>query len=58
MQAAKIAQLEKQIQTLESDKTELAAQRDSAVKEVEGIVHQQPDFLSLIQQIINMALLS
>ncbi len=57
MQAAKIAQLEKQIQTLESDKAGLAAQRDSAVNEVEGMVSQQPDFLSLMQQIINMALL-
>nr|CAE03811.2 OSJNBa0027H09.11 [Oryza sativa Japonica Group]CAE76082.1 B1340F09.20 [Oryza sativa Japonica Group] len=35
VQAAKIAQLEKRIQTLESDKAELAAQRDSALKEVE-----------------------
>ncbi len=58
MQAAKIAQLEKRIQTLESHKAELAAQRDSALKEVEGIVSQQPEFLSLMQQIIDMALLS
>lgn len=45
MQAAKITQLEKQIQTLENDKAELATQRDSALKEVEGIVDQYPDFL-------------
>jgi proline racemase len=57
VQAAKIAQLEKRIQTLESDKAELATQRDSALKEVEGIVSQQPEFLSLMQQIIDMALL-
>ena len=57
MQVAKIAQLEKRIQTIESDKTELAAQRDSALKEVEGIVSQQPEFLSLMQQIIDMNLL-
>jgi ATP-dependent DNA ligase len=57
VQAAKIAQLEKRIQTIESDKTELAAQRDSALKEVEGIVSQQPEFLSLMQQIIDMDLL-
>ena len=56
MQAAKIAQLEKRIQTLESDKAELAAQRDSALKEVEGIVSQQPKFLSLMQQIIDINL--
>nr|ABA97929.1 retrotransposon protein, putative, unclassified [Oryza sativa Japonica Group] len=35
VQAAKMSQLEKQIQTLESDKAELARQRDSALKEVE-----------------------
>ncbi len=57
MQAAKIDQLEKRIQALENNKAELAAQRDSALKEVEGIVSQQPEFLSLMQQIIDMALL-
>jgi hypothetical protein len=57
VQAAKIAQLEKRIKTIESDKTELAAQRDSSLKEVEGIVSQQPEFLSLMQQIIDMDLL-
>ncbi|XP_066161943.1 uncharacterized protein [Oryza sativa Japonica Group] len=35
VQAAKISQLEKQIQTLENDKAELARQRDSALKDVE-----------------------
>ena len=40
MQAAKISQLEKQIQTLENDKAELARQRDLALKEVEGINNQ------------------
>nr|CAE04439.2 OSJNBa0018J19.6 [Oryza sativa Japonica Group]CAH66343.1 OSIGBa0104J13.3 [Oryza sativa] len=35
VQAAKISQLEKQIQTLENDKAELARQRDSALKAVE-----------------------
>ncbi len=57
MQAAKIAQLEKRIQALENNKAELAAQRDSALKEVEGIVSQQPEFLSLMQQIIDINLL-
>jgi uncharacterized coiled-coil protein SlyX len=57
VQAAKIAQLEKRIEALENNKAELAAQRDSALKEVEGIVSQQPRFLSLMQQIINMNLL-
>jgi hypothetical protein len=40
VQAAKISQLEKQIQTLENDKAELARQRDSALKEVEGTNNQ------------------
>jgi hypothetical protein len=57
VQAAKIAQLEKRIEALENNKAELAAQRDSALKEVEGIVSQQPEFLSLMQQIIDMNLL-
>ena len=57
MQAAKIAQLELRIEALENNKAELAAQRDSALKEVEGIVSQQPEFLSLMQQIIDMNLL-
>jgi hypothetical protein len=35
-QAARMAQMEKQIEALERDKVELAAQRDSALKEVEG----------------------
>jgi myosin heavy subunit len=34
-QAARMAQMEKQIEALERDKVELAAQRDSALKEVE-----------------------
>lgn len=45
MQTAKITQLEERVQTLESDKAELAKQRDSALKEVEGIVDQYPQFL-------------
>ena len=57
MQAAKIAQLEKRIEALENNKAELAAQRDSALKDVEGIVSQQHEFLSLMQQIIDMNLL-
>ena len=56
MQAAKIAQLEKRIEALENNKAELAAQRDSALKEVEGIVSQQPKFLSLMRQIIDINL--
>ena len=40
MQAAKISQLEKQVQILENDKAELARQRDLALKEVEGIKNQ------------------
>nr|ABF98739.1 retrotransposon protein, putative, unclassified [Oryza sativa Japonica Group] len=36
VQAAKISQLEKQIRDLENDKTKLARQRDSALKEVEN----------------------
>nr|AAU10735.1 putative polyprotein [Oryza sativa Japonica Group] len=35
-QATRMAQMEKQIEALERDKVELAAQRDSALKEVEG----------------------
>ncbi len=37
MQAAKISQLEKRIQTLENDKVELASQRDSALKDVQAM---------------------
>ena len=40
VQAAKISQLEKQIQILENDKAELARQRNLALKEVEGINNQ------------------
>jgi uncharacterized protein (UPF0335 family) len=36
VQAAKISELEKRIQTLENDKAELAKQRDLALKDVEG----------------------
>jgi hypothetical protein len=39
VQAAKISQLEKQIQALESDKAELARQGDSALKDVEGSIN-------------------
>ena len=42
MQAAKISQLEKQIQTLKNDKAELARQRDSALKDVEGTINRYP----------------
>nr|CAE01915.2 OSJNBb0070J16.9 [Oryza sativa Japonica Group]CAE02344.1 OSJNBb0072M01.5 [Oryza sativa Japonica Group] len=36
VQAAKISELEKRVQALENDKAELARQRDSALKDVEG----------------------
>jgi hypothetical protein len=36
VQAAKISELEKRIQALENDNAELARQRDSALKDVEG----------------------
>ncbi len=36
VQAARMAQMEKQIEALKKDKVELTAQRDSALKEVEG----------------------
>jgi hypothetical protein len=36
VQAAKISELEKRIKALEKDKGELAKQRDSALKDVEG----------------------
>ncbi len=36
VQASKISELEKRIQALEKDKAELAKQRDSALKDVEG----------------------
>jgi hypothetical protein len=36
VQAARISELEKRVQTLEKDKAELAKQRDSALKDVEG----------------------
>jgi hypothetical protein len=40
-------QMAKQIEALERDKTELAAQRDSALKEVEGTASRQFELLSL-----------
>ncbi len=46
-QAASIAQMEKQIEALERNKVELAAQRDSALKEVEGTASRQSELLSL-----------
>ncbi len=46
-QAARMAQMEKQIEALEKDKTELAAQRDSALKEVEGTDSWQSELLFL-----------
>jgi hypothetical protein len=36
VQAARISDLEKQVEALEKDKAELAKQRDSALKDVEG----------------------
>jgi hypothetical protein len=36
VQASKISELEKRMQALEKDKAELAKQRDSALKDVEG----------------------
>jgi predicted phage-related endonuclease len=36
VQAARISELERRIQTLENDKAELEKQRDSALKDVEG----------------------
>nr|ABA99730.1 retrotransposon protein, putative, unclassified [Oryza sativa Japonica Group] len=52
VQAAKISQLEKQIQTLENDKAELARQRDSALKEVEDRkIKSQAQFDVLVDKI-------
>nr|ABA97386.1 retrotransposon protein, putative, unclassified [Oryza sativa Japonica Group] len=52
VQAAKISQLEKQIQTLENDKAELARQRDSALKEVEDRkIKSQAQFDVLVNKI-------
>nr|CAE03256.1 OSJNBa0011J08.11 [Oryza sativa Japonica Group] len=52
VQAAKISQLEKQIQTLENDKAELARQRDSALKEVEDHkIKSQAQFDVLVDKI-------
>ena len=41
-----MAQMEKQIEALKRDKVELAAQRDSALKEVEGTASWQSELLS------------
>jgi hypothetical protein len=38
VQAIRIAQMERQIEALKKDKADLAAERDSALKEVEGTV--------------------
>nr|BAB19769.1 P0035H10.10 [Oryza sativa Japonica Group] len=52
VQAAKISQLEKQIQTLENDKAELARQKDSALKEVEDRkIKSQAQFDVLVDKI-------
>nr|AAX96315.1 retrotransposon protein, putative, unclassified [Oryza sativa Japonica Group]ABA91737.1 retrotransposon protein, putative, unclassified, expressed [Oryza sativa Japonica Group] len=52
VQAAKISQLEKQIQTLENDKAELARQWDSALKEVEDRkIKSQAQFDVLVDKI-------
>nr|ABA97047.1 retrotransposon protein, putative, unclassified [Oryza sativa Japonica Group] len=52
VQAAKISQLEKQIQTLENDKAELARQRDSALKDVEDRkIKSQAQFDVLVNKI-------
>nr|ABA97231.1 retrotransposon protein, putative, unclassified [Oryza sativa Japonica Group] len=52
VQAAKISQLEKHIQTLENDKAELARQRDSALKEVEDRkIKSQAQFDVLVDKI-------
>uniref|UniRef100_I1QKL8 Uncharacterized protein n=1 Tax=Oryza glaberrima TaxID=4538 RepID=I1QKL8_ORYGL len=52
VQAAKISQLEKQIQTLENDKAELVRQRDSALKEVEDRkIKSQAQFDVLVDKI-------
>ena len=42
-----MAQLEKQIEALKKDKADLAAERDSALKEVEGNADWQSELLSL-----------
>ena len=42
-----MAQMEKQIEALEKDKAELAAERDSALKEVEGTASWQFELSSL-----------
>nr|ABF93728.1 retrotransposon protein, putative, unclassified [Oryza sativa Japonica Group] len=52
VQTAKISQLEKQIQTLENGKAELARQRDSALKEVEDRkIKSQAQFDVLVDKI-------
>ena len=45
MQAARISDLEKQVEALEKDKAELAKQRDLALKDVEGNDNWFPMFL-------------